>query len=339
MRIRTRQVFGFSRIIWGLALALFLTATGTAQPSSAPTPPLTVEVGMYFLDIAKLDMKESRFFADFYIWYKAPLAASGQWSPETIAFINGDVEFASPLTADDSLEDQLYWSQRIKGRFRGNFLLQRYPLDQQSLPIMLEDREFASDRLILKPAATIADARNRWIDPHLFIPDWYVEQVSAGVLLHQYVSSFGLTGGEDKKGGIPYSRFAFHLTIHRIFLPHLVKFVIPLLIIAGMAYVVFWINAKEFESQCAISITALLTAVALHSSLADSLPSVGYLVLADKVFILFYVLIFSSLVQTVVANNLAKRGNVPAAAMLDQASQVLFPLALIAGAGGILIFS
>ena len=327
--------------------AWLLVLFWTALSASAATPPeplsrtgtFTVEVGMYLLDIAKLDMKESEFFADFYIWYKAPLVASGQWSPETIEFINGEVEFASPLTADDSLENQLYWSQRIKGRFRGNFHLQRYPLDRQVLPITLEDRDQTADRMTLAPEKTAGKAHERWVDPNLFIPDWTVEEVIASSTLHRYITTFGLTGADGKKAGLPFSRFTFRMKIHRIFMPHLVKFVIPLLIIAGMAYVVFWINAKEFESQCAISITALLTAVALHSSLADSLPSVGYLVLADKVFIMFYILIFSSLVQTVVANNFAKRGDVPVAAWLDQAFQVLFPVALVLGSIGIIAFS
>jgi len=64
---------------------------------------------------------------------------------------------------------------------------------------------------------------------------------------------------------------------------------------------------------------------------ADALPAVGYLVIADKIFILFYLVIFSALVQTVIANNLSKSGKPKESQRLDDFFRVAFPAALLIG--------
>lgn len=309
-------------------LALLLIA-GFLQ-RSAFAQPIEVEVGIYVLDIAHLDLKESEFFADFYIWYKTPENAS--WSPQSIEFMNGAIESATPLTSQNTGTGKNLWSQRIKARFRGHFRLHSYPFDQQTLPIVIEDSDYEVNKIVFKPDNSAPPDFMAWIDPGLRIPDW--EKQSAAIIIdtHNYSTDFGL---ETKKSS-SYSRFTFSLKIKRLFIPHLIKFILPLIIIAGMAYMVFFINASEFETQCGICVTALLSAVALHIAQADALPAVGYLVMSDKIFILFYMVIFSALVQTVINNNYAKRRRFDMAIYLDKQFRIWYVVVLIIG--NILVF-
>ncbi|NCB39144.1 MAG: hypothetical protein EOM80_10265 [Erysipelotrichia bacterium] len=291
--------------------------------------PVTVEIGMYVLDVAHLDVKESEFYADFYIWYKAPSTAS--WTPDNIEFMNGNIENATQLVLAP-IAGKNVWSQRIKGRFRGHFLLHSYPFDAQMLPIVIEDAETQSNVIVFQPDSDSSKDFNTWLEPEMNVPDWERSGASCSSDVHHYKTDFG----QSNRKGSDYSRFTFKLFLKRLFMPHLIKFILPLIIIAGMAYTVFFINASEFETQCAICVTALLSAVALHISQADALPAVGYLLMSDKIFILFYVVIFSALVQTVVNNNYAKRRRFDMAIYLDKKFRIWYVAFLIAG--NILVF-
>ena len=307
-------------------------AAGSQSETASDSEQTKVYVGIYILDIAHLDMKSCDFFADFYIWYKLDPNASGAWTPETIEFNNGTIELATTPTVSSSSDGRVYWSQRVKGRFRGNFNLHKYPFDSQVLPIVIEDKESPESKVLFLPDPVIPKNMNEWYDPAVQVPDWKVGGADLKIESHHYRTDFGLDGGKTDSKESYYSRYTYSIKLERLFIPHMIKFLIPLLVIAGMAYLVFYINASEFESQCAICVTSLLSAVALHISQADALPAVGYLVVADKMFILFYIVIFSALVQTVVANNCAKRGQKETAAMLDDVFRYAYILSLVLGA-------
>jgi hypothetical protein len=287
--------------------------------------PLTVETGLYLLDIAHLDLKESEYFADFYIWFKADAPAS--WTPDTIEFMNGTVEQMTPLQAQVLSGGKKVWSQRVKARFRGHFQLRSYPFDRQTLPIIIEDSEMQTDQLVFCIDKNSPENVSLWVEPELTVPDWRNSGADYKIDVHEYKSDFGVENAQNSK----YSRFTFNFTISRLFMPHLIKFILPLVIIAGMAYMVFYINANEFETQCAICVTALLSAVALHIAQADALPAVGYLVMSDKIFILFYLVIFSALVQTVINNNYAKKRRFDMAIYLDRKFRVWYIVVLLIG--------
>lgn len=292
-----------------------------------------VEIGLYVLDIAHLDVKESEFFADFYIWYK--VEPDSTWEPVNIEFMNGTIDKATPLTPSENKVGKKYWIQRIKGRFRGHFRLHSYPFDEQTLPIIIEDSESNLKELVFVPDSDVNASAMAWVDPELIVPDWEKHSAMFNVDVHQYKTDFGL-GSKDESA---YSRFAFKVVLRRTFVPHLIKFILPLIIIAGMAYMVFFINATEFETQCGICVTALLSAVALHISQADALPAVGYLVMSDKIFILFYVVIFSALVQTVVNNQYAKTGRIEVAVKLDRIFRYAYVAVLVVGVALIFLYT
>ncbi|MBI3039343.1 hypothetical protein HYY75_09910 [bacterium] len=297
--------------------------------------PMKVEVGMYVLDVSKIDIKDNQFFADFYLWFKwVPREPIASWSPESVEFMNGSVDSSWEPIRKQLSDGSSHWIRRFRGTFRSRFNLQSYPFDTQTLPILLEDNDQEAQNLEFSPNLLGNSRPNCQIETSVQVPGWKIKTAEPTVDLHVYETDFGekpeKTLSDELRNG-KYSRFSFMINLERLFVPHLIKFVIPLLVIAGMAYMVFFINEKEFGAQCGICITSLLSAVALHSSQANALPAVGYLVVADKIFILFYILIFSALFQTVVVDWYAKLGDKDFPAKLDKIFRICYPLVLLLG--------
>jgi hypothetical protein len=120
--------------------------------------------------------------------------------------------------------------------------------------------------------------------------------------------------------------------------PYAIKFILPLIVIVLMSFMALFIGTDKFEVQTGIVITALLACVAFHISQANSLPEVGYLVKADKFFIVSYVLIFLTLIKAVASHTLQKT-NAKLQRTLDRGSRVGFPVVFFATLGWLLISS
>jgi hypothetical protein len=286
--------------------------------------PFSVEVGIYILDYASLDLKNETYWADFYLWFKWDKRRT--FAPEHVEFMNGvDVERVNE--SNDMFPDKKYWGARFRGTFHAQFNLKKYPFDSQVLPIIFEHTDLNSSEMIFVPEKTRGKRKEFYLNNNVNLSNWEIKEIQISVKNNKYATDFGYPTSKDSF----YSRYYFSVRVKRIIFPYLMKFVLPLLIIVLMSFLVFFINAKEFEAQTGITVTSLLSAVALHITNADQLPQVGYLVGSDKFFILAYILIFFTLVETVMCNNMAKKGNTEGARKLDQWSIFIFPLVLILG--------
>jgi len=295
----------------------------------------SVQIGIYVLNLSHLDIKSETFYADFYVWYKW----KGEWfNPADMEFMNGDISYRTE-PSHEKVGEWDYSISRIKGVFKSQFSLYNYPFDSQTLSIVLEHRDMNLAHLVLaSEGGEDKDISDNAIEKNMTLSDWKIGKAWAGIGQHRYNTDFGYyVKGNEGEGDSVYSKFVFNVKIERIMLPYLLKFSLPLFILVLMSFLVFFINAKEFEAQCGICVTAILSCIALHLSQGDNLPQVGYLVSADKFFILSYILIFFTLVETVVCNNFAKKGQTDLAARLDTWSKILFPVAMIVGLAALLL--
>ncbi len=286
--------------------------------------PIKVFVGAYAYSISELDITSGTYLFDGYLWFRwrGPHLAA---KPFEFSVINGTVENLedSPVIQADGWNRQ---SRRITVKLRANFLLHDYPFDTQKLPFELEHRWMGAEKLIFVPddgAASGGSLMSSFLSRDVQINDWVIKDVEHLSTIKKYETDFGSIekGVWDGKS----SRYALILTIRRTIIPYVVKFIIPLVVIVLMNFAVFFIRSDEFEVQAGIVITALLSCIAFHISQSGSLPEVGYLVKADKFFLLSYVVIFLTLVQIVVENALHHRGKQALTALIDKICRVVIP--------------
>ena len=88
---------------------------------------------------------------------------------------------------------------------------------------------------------------------------------------------------------------------------------------------------REFELTVANygrlrAIAALLACVAFHTTQADNLPQVGYVVTADQFFMIAYAVVFLTLLQVVAEHTLFLMGNRTLAVRLDRIARGVYPV-------------
>jgi hypothetical protein len=80
-----------------------------------------------------------------------------------------------------------------------------------------------------------------------------------------------------------------------------------------------------------LTVTSLLASIAFQSSLSDSLPDIGYLTTADRIFHLSYFLIMTAMAQMVYQYNVDIQGDKRRVQLIDTIGRVLYPIVFFGG--------
>jgi hypothetical protein len=102
-----------------------------------------------------------------------------------------------------------------------------------------------------------------------------------------------------------------------------------------MAYLVFFLPAKEIQTASGLAITALLSCIAFNITVSQNLPEVGYLVVSDKFFLSTYILLFLTLLQSVLTFAWNDQGH--DVSKWDTISRIVFPLLYVLVFGYLLV--
>lgn len=316
-----------------LAIALGIALAAPAAPA-AEEGPAEVFTGAYAYAFSDLDFQAGTFHFDGYLWFR--------WRCELLG--EGPFEFVLTNGAIDDIDDTEVvksggWcrqSRRIRATIRTNFELHDYPFDRQTLAIRLEHRWFGPAKMRFVPDDGAipegSTARTAFLARDLDIQQWRVLDVRHHAEIYTYETDFGSIEKGTWDG--QSSRYGFAVTIARPFFPYLLKVVMPLLIIVGMAFLAFAIRPARFDSKVSLLVTALLSTVALHLTQASALPEVGYLVRADMFFLVSYAALGASLLLVTLEHRrseLAEPGAVvPRAVVFARAAVIAgFVLAMV----------
>lgn len=251
-----------------------------------------VYIGVYLSDVSRFSLEEGRFNTDMILWCKW----FGNETVPPIKFVNGEIDSMEEISKEkDGAWNSVKW--HIQGVFRGTFPLQKFPFDRQQLVIQVE--------IPSEIGEIVPDLAGSGMEKKFSITGWIYEPYFKTELKSLvYNSDFGSI---DREGTVLETKaLSFLLDLERPLIPNLVKFLFPLVIVLLVSIISFFISPEELEANLGLVVTALLTCVALHSSLSESIPEVPYLVTVDKFFIFAYILIFANIVETVWVFRLSK---------------------------------
>jgi branched-chain amino acid transport system substrate-binding protein len=111
-----------------------------------------VYTGVYLNEVPRIDIAQSTFTADFYVWIRfARSAGADAASPTDIDFpdlLRGSFDAGKPAEQGDLDDGTTYRLWRVRGDFKNDFDLHHYPFDRQTITVRMFNARAASDRIV-----------------------------------------------------------------------------------------------------------------------------------------------------------------------------------------------
>ncbi len=289
------------------------------------------KVGIYIKTI-QIKQTEETFDAVFFWWLRVDsIDITKDYSfVKSLEFINGDAVSEVVEERIDSVNKYYFVNGTCKASFPYKADFKQFPYDKQILNIAIENTTTNFDNMVYVP-----DNQNLFINK---LSDKNIDILNGGQFsiskldfqssVYTYQTNFG---DPAIKGFDKYSRLNFSIAISHNSFDVLQKIALPLLVVLILAYLVFFIPDYEIGTASALTVTALLAAIAFQWTINDSLPKVSYITLIDKIFYLVYLFIFYAMSQTVVTFNLSKGSEKSKilSEKLEWHSRYLFPICFI----------
>ncbi len=249
--------------------------------------------------------------------------------PEVIQFTNqvGTREILSSYLYIES-NGKITYYERFQGTFHSKYELKKYPFDTQKLNILIESAYY--DATIMqfdKPFPEGSSKISLYESPieqlsegEVFeLEEWYLDD-NIDIEVGEYVASVSERSFSYMSINIPADRKAgFH--IWKIFL--------PLVLIIGISWSVFWIWSENVGSRLSVSVIGFLTAISFNFFVSSNLPKISYLTFMDYCIIGIYIFMTITVTQVLITHFLVRRGSEVVAVRLNSYSRWLFPAAFL----------
>ena len=109
------------------------------------------------------------------------------------------------------------------------------------------------------------------------------------------------------------------------------KMLVPLALIVGISWSVFWMVSDGLAARMGVSFTGILVVIAYQFLITTDLPKIAQITFMDSVIGFSFVLMILTIVESISANTLDLRGKRTLAAKVDRVCRWAFPLAYAAG--------
>lgn len=297
-------------VIFAFALLLMLLQISQTivEGSESHTEPTKVYVGVWLVNVEKVDLAASSYRLDFYLWFKFNSSEISLTDVKKFEFVNGPL---GPFTPIEENEMRGYVEYRIKGDFIKTFDFTNYPFETHTLTIELEHKE-----LDVSSLRYIAD-QNSTIDEAINVAGWEIGEYNATETEHSY-------------GDEIFSRFIFSVQLRRPVLSSFVKSVLPIMVITTISLLTFFISPQNFGQRIGLGVTTLMSATAFHLSLLSGLPPIGYLTFADRMMISVYIVFLYNLSASVYIMKLVDAKKTEEAAKFNKKAMKALAALLIA---------
>ncbi len=245
---------------------LFITLSARSVVASEPEarPPIKVKVGIYLLNVGKLDIGAGTYGMDFYISFRC----SEDCQPGNFEILNGR---ASIEKNDDEPRFKVF---RVRADLVAQLDLRAFPFDAHRLVISLEDKVLQDNRLVYEP-----DMQMTGVHPSAVVVGWSLDKQWQVLIDRDSYEVYGQS----------YSRATFSIGAQRPKLSAFLKNLTPALIITLSGFLALLMGADKATSRLTLTTSALVGSVLFHINMTSSMPPIGYLTFGDRFMMINYV--------------------------------------------------
>ncbi|MDQ6962028.1 MAG: hypothetical protein Q9M28_05805 [Mariprofundaceae bacterium] len=165
----------------------------------------TVNFRINMNQISHINEKEQTFDADFYLWVTRDQKDLVKPQFEIINAATYSNDSSEGMTWENTLDDRVETSMRIKGTFNSHMELSKFPFDHQSLQIIIEDFNSTENSMHYLPSK-----QESTISRDLKLSDWQIQSLHTQSQKYKY--PFIDTGKTEESS---YSRYVFSIQIER----------------------------------------------------------------------------------------------------------------------------
>ncbi len=321
-----------------------------------------VYTGMFVNEIPRLDVSKSRFGADFYFWLRfARDAGPGSADPTEITFPNmlsGSFDRKQPAEQGEMPDGTEYRLWRVQGDFRNDFDLHRFPFDRQSLGLDFFNARAAADKIVYvldtrelqaphddrltTASATRGSALAATATPSSpsgalpsTSPDAFRNLTQWAALAtsqrrESLVTESAL--GDPRRGNAESFRelsgFLMTIEVERRTVATLVKNLLPLALMTMIMFASLYFPHGLVKEKVTVAVTGALSGAVLLTAINNQLGPVGYTIAVEYAFYVFFCLSLLCIVSVLGAERLRVAGRAKIAALTDEATRILFLLAV-----------
>lgn len=304
-----------------------------SRPEEAGNP-TTVEVGIYVVDIYSIDSVNQTFDANVFIllkWKDSRIPGAGKeaqkillnrvWNPNIlIANESENVRKTFPETVEVNTDGSVLYRQRYIGTFSQPLRLNDFPFDRHTFSIQFVAQGFRNDEIKFIPysehfGTEIDDTAG--IAKNISLPDWTIIDCKAAMASYEILPTLHIPG------------YKFQFTAERDSGHYIWKVILPLILIVGMSWIVFWIHPSQSGTQISLAVTSMLTLIAYRFTIDLLVPRVSYMTRMDKFILLATILVFLTLIQANLTGRLYANNKITVAENIDKFCRIFFPVIFI----------
>jgi hypothetical protein len=307
--------------------------TGQKRPPGAPT---LVAVGLFIVEVTEVNEVDNTFTIEVFmdnVWCDSDRAPTPRQEPSTdvgraaaatlergwtpdITFVD---EIEAPIKENQELirfrTGTVEYKQKLNVTLEARYDLRRFPFDRQTLSIELESFDWPANDLELRGQSDMVGFSERFE-----IPEW------RAVTVDSYVDEV-----KEPRDRERFSELVVTLEVDRESGFYVWKILVPLVLLVGISWSVFWMSGETLAARIAISFTGILTVVAYQFVINDVLPKVTYFTLWDTILLLSFVLMALTVAVNVLQAVLRIKRRENLANEIDATARVAFPVTYVAG--------
>lgn len=283
-------------VVLAILLPLFST---TSQAQEKQT-----KYGIYLTQLGDFNFKAKTFSATFWIFTVVPnkdekILSSLEFTNSTQATVTNQSE--------EQIPDRGFWyQQRIRGTFRHDWDISRYPFNRQVLSIEIEGSEDL-DRLLIKP-----DIFNSGFDPGIRLDGWQITSFNVRDRKKAYTSSFGdprLAPGSKTE----YGQVVLEIVVDQIDVSSFLTMIITPLISMLLALFTYLLMSEQIAlltTRLNLLAGSIFAIVISMRSVAGELGSITSINLVDVVHIVAIFYVTSAIIDAIYCWWLIERNGV-----------------------------
>ena len=257
------------------------------KPSGTTAPGQKIKVGAYIQNITKFDLPLGKYNVDMIVEFTGPEGA--KLEPQEFDVLNGEIEKDATgkikRTEIPETDEPNVRRYKVSAEIAVDLDFRRYPFDVQDLSISIYDPEKTTKQQVYVSDGDVIEREAK-----AKIPGFLLSEPAKGEV---HEESFD--NANEK-----YSIYTIPLTMQRATLSAFMKTFMPVMVMVLISLLALVMGGGAAAGRFGAVTGTLLGAAMFHLATTSSLPPIGYVTLADKVFIAVYFSFLTNLLFTVV---------------------------------------